>query len=220
MKKTVKLSLIIITIFLHYQMNAQNICIKGGLSLSNLLDKDDDDTYSNDYTMKPGFHIGATVDLPINDFLSFEPGLLYSMKGTKYEEEELNIDYMFKVTTHNVDVPLTAKASYDFGGGLKMFGALGPYVGIGLAGKAKETIEFQGDKESNETDIEWGNDDDSDNLKRLDLGMTFGAGVEINSVLIAISYDLGLANISSYQDQGATIKNRVLRFSVGYLIGN
>ena len=59
-------------------------------------------------------------------------------------------------------------------------------------------------------------DEDNDDLKRLDMGLTFGGGVEINAIMLGISYDLGLANISSYQQDGATSKNKVLKFSVGY----
>jgi len=38
-----------------------------------MLNKDDnDDNYSNKFSMNPGFHLGLTVDVPFNDFLSFD----------------------------------------------------------------------------------------------------------------------------------------------------
>jgi hypothetical protein len=46
--------------------------------------------------------------------------------------------------------------------------------------------------------------------------LTFGAGVEINSVLIGLNYSLGLGNISPNTDNGNMINNRVLGLSVGY----
>ncbi len=46
------------------------------------------------------------------------------------------------------------------------------------------------------------------------LTLTFGAGIEINAIQIGISYDLGLANISIYNDNGHKVNNRVLKFSV------
>lgn len=216
MKNLTKVLVIVFIAFFSFQTNAQTFGIKGGLNLSNMLDKDDDETYSNDYSLKPGFHVGLTVDIPINDFLSFEPGLLLTTKGLKYEDEEMGVELDSKINLYYLDIPLMLKASHDLGGGLKMFGAVGPYVGFGLSGKIKIEVEFQGDKETDEIDVDWGNDEDEDTFKRLEMGLTFGAGVEINSIVLAISYDLGLSNISTFQDYGSTVKNRVLKFSVGY----
>ncbi len=98
--------------------------------------------------MNPGFHLGFTVDVPINDFLSFEPGLVFTTKGLKYEDEFMGVDLKVKVNLYYLDIPLTIKASHDLGGGIKMFGAVGPYVGLGLSGKGKVTTEDQGVKET------------------------------------------------------------------------
>jgi outer membrane protein W len=220
MKIFTKISMIVLISLFCLQANAQSYGLKAGLNLSNMLNKDDDDTYSNDYKMNPGFHIGAIVDVPFNDLLSFETGLLFTTKGMKYEDEYLGTDLTTKVNLYYLDIPLTLKASYELGEGLKMFGAVGPYVGVGLSGKIKSTTEYLDNETTNDDDIEWGSDEDEDDLKRLDMGLTFGGGVEFNSITIGISYDLGLSNISTYQDYGTTSKNRVLRFSVGYNFGN
>jgi hypothetical protein len=216
MKNCTKFSMILLISLFCIQTNAQTFGLKAGLNLSNMLEKDDDDTYSNDYKMNPGFHIGGTVDVPISDILSFESGLLLTTKGFKYEEEEMGISIKAKANLYYLDIPLTLKASHELSEGLKIFGAVGPYVGIGLSGKIKATVEYQGDEETDEEDVKWGSDEDNDDLKRLDMGLTFGGGVEINAIMLGISYDLGLANISSYQQDGATSKNKVLKFSVGY----
>jgi len=219
MKNLTKISLIVLISLFSLQASAQTFGLKGGLNLSNMLDKDDDGTYSNDFKMKPGFHLGATVDLPLNEFLSFESGLLFTTKGTKYEEETMGANLSAKVNLSYLDIPLTLKATHDLGEGIKMFGAVGPYVGIGIGGNIKGTFEYQGESETDEEDIVWGSDEDDADLKRLDMGLTFGGGVEINLITLGISYDLGLSNNSPYQDNGTTSKNRVLRFSVGYRFG-
>lgn len=198
------------------QVNAQSIGIKGGLNLVNVLEEDDDDTYSNDYSMNAGFHLGATVDVPINDFLTFEPGLLLTTKGYRVEEKGSGGSLTGKLKLYYFDIPLMFKASHDLGGGLKMFGALGPYFGLGLSGKFEINAESQDDKSTLETDIKFGDNEDNDDLRRFDSGLAFGAGVEYNSILFGITYDLGLANMSAYQNDGYTIKNRSLKFSVGY----
>ncbi len=210
-----KISMILLISLFCIQTNAQTFGLKAGLNLSNMLEKDDDDTYSNDYMMNPGFHIGGIIDMPINDNLSFESGLLLTTKGFRYEDEDMGFSVKIKANLLYLDIPLTLKASHELSDGLKMFGAFGPYVGFGLSGKVKGTVEFQGTKETEEQDVKWGSNED-DNLKRLDTGLTFGGGVEINTIMLGISYDLGLANISSFQENGTTTKNRVLKFSVGF----
>jgi len=218
MKNMTKISLFVMMSILCLKANAQVFGLKGGLNLANIYAKDDNETYSDDYKMNPGFHIGTTLDFPINDNLSFESGLLLTQKGYRFEDESFGADVNLKLNLYYFDVPLTLKLrSNDLGGGVKIFGAVGPYVGVGLAGKIKFTVEFQGDEDPEEEDIEWGNDEDEDHLKRLDLGLTFGGGLEINSALtLGLSYDLGLSNNAAFQDFGNTFKNRVLKISIGY----
>jgi hypothetical protein len=207
--------------FFCFQTNAQTFGIKGGINLANMLVKDDNKNYGNDYSLRPGFNVGVNVNAPFNDFLSFESGLFITTKGTKYEYEDeiTGADVTAKTDLFYLDIPLTFKASHDLGDGLKIFGAIGPYVGIGLSGKARYTVKYQREEETGEEDIKWGSDDEDD-FRRLDIGLSFGGGVEINSFMTGISYDLGLSNISVYQDNGSTIKNSVLKFSVGYRFGN
>ena len=220
MKNYTKISMVLLISLLCVQTNAQTFGLKAGLNLSNMLEKDNDDTYSNDYKMNPGFHIGGSFDIPINDLLSFESGLLLTTKGARVEEEDMGFSLKAKINLYYLDIPLTLKASHEISEGLKLFGAVGPYVGIGLIGKTKVTFEFLGEEDTEVEDVKWGSNENSDDVKRLDMGLTFGAGVEIKSIMLGISYDLGLANISSYQDNGATRKNKVLKFSIGYRFKN
>ena len=118
--------------------------------------------------------------------------------GSSRANEIMGVDITAKAILSYLDIPLTLKASHDLGEGLKMFGAVGPYIGVGLSGKIKVTAEYQGDTETEEEVVKWGSNEDTDDFKRLDMGLTFGAGVEINSLMIGISYDLGLSNISAY----------------------
>lgn len=57
MKNLVKLFVVVIVFTLTTNgLWAQNFGIKAGLNLSNMLVSDDNDTYSNDFKTKPGFH--------------------------------------------------------------------------------------------------------------------------------------------------------------------
>ena len=235
MKIFTKISMgFLITLF-SFQTNAQTFGIKGGLNLANMLYKDDDRTYSDNYSMNPGFHIGLTIDVSLNDFLSFESGLLLSTKGMNNDHEYTNpYPYGYgggyadvsskwsskdlrKTNLYYLDVPLTIKISHNIGSILKIFGAVGPYIDIGLSGNLKWVRESNGEKETKEFDVIWENEFD---YKRLDMGLSFGGGVEIHSITTGITYDLGLSNIYATQYIGPTKKNRVLKFSVGYMFGN
>ena len=110
----------------------------------------------------------------------------------------------------SIDIPLTGKASYDIGS-FKIYGAFGPYIGVALSGKYKTS-------DSPDYTLKWGSSSEDD-LKRVDFGLVFGAGVEINAIQIGIAYNLGLMNISATTDGGSKINNRVLGISAGYWFG-
>jgi outer membrane protein W len=210
MKRTVKFLIVIIISMLSIQSFAQSFGVVAGLNLSRLPAKDNDDTYNDHTKMHPGFHIGGTVNTPFSDMFSLEGALLISTKGKNYKDDDIK----GSVNLFYIDVPIMFKALFDLGG-VGVFGKVGPYVGIGLSGKVKTDID--GDKDSE--NIKWGSDEDKDDLKRLDFGLAIGAGVEINALQISIGYDLGLANISPYTDDGYKMNNRVFKISFGYRFG-
>ena len=201
------------------------LIIKAGLNLSNILLKVNSETYFGDlgYRMNPGFHIGATTEFPLTEMFSFETGLLLSTKGFKREEMNDN-EQLEKLNLLYLDIPLTIKASFDLGG-TKLCGIFGPYLGVGLSGRYEHRYDITGMAIGmRKTAVEWGYD-----LERLDYGLTMGAGVEVNSIQISLTYSLGLANLTyrktgSIMSNGTIINlsqsreynNRVLGISVGY----
>ncbi len=204
MKNVTKLFVVVFLITISTSSFAQSLGIKGGLNLTNMILKGDGWSQSND--MKPGFHIGLTAEFPLNEMFSLEPAVLLSTKGYKYSEP----GYDESVNALSIDIPLTGKASYDIGSFI-IYGAFGPYIGIGLSGKYKTS-------DSPDYTLQWGSSSDDD-LKRVDFGLVFGAGVEINAIQVGISYDLGLINIYPTTDGGTKINNRVLAISAGYWFG-
>jgi hypothetical protein len=186
---------------------AQIVGVKAGLNLSNMLVKDDDDTYSDDLKMKPGLHLGVTAEIPLDEMISFETGLFFTQKGYKYEQSFMGETVDIKLNLNYLEIPLQGKATFDVGGA-QIYGLFGPYVGFGIAGKYK----YDDDDE----DVEWGSDEDDSDYKRLDFGVNIGAGVQVDAFAFGLSYGLGLANISPYSDGGFREKNRVLGISVAY----
>jgi hypothetical protein len=217
MKRATKAILFVLFISLSLSSFSQlTLGVKGGLNLTNMLWKDNDDTYSKDYKMAPGMHLGATVAIPlVKDMLYLEPGLFFNMRGFRIDEELEGATVKGHLNLYYLDVPVNVMAIFG-SDKFKFYGALGPYVGIGLSGKAKITAEYDGNKETTTETMKWGSDEDNDDFKRLDFGASIGAGVIISGIQIGLSYDMGLANISPYTDNGYRIKNRGLRLSVGY----
>ncbi len=222
MKNIIKLCIVALMLTIVTESFSQTFGVKAGLNLSTLLMKDDDDTYSDNFKMNPGFHFGPTIEIPVIEMISFESGLLLSTKGAKWSEKDSyggeTYEYIEKINLLYLDIPLTAKATYDIGG-IKIYGTFGPYIGMGLSGKTKSESTVNGDTETEDYDIKFGSDEDKDDLKRLDYGLTAGAGIELKSIQIGITCNLGLANISSYTGGGNKINNRVLGISAGYKFG-
>ena len=196
---------------------AQTFGIKGGLNLTKMHVGDDYEISRLD--ILPEFHVGPTLELPVNELISVNTGFILSTKGFRDNETIGEGDDAFqsdtKVIVYYVDIPITVKGMFTMSDKI-LYGYLGPYIGAGLNGKIKSETTSNGHTEIDEEDVKFGSDADEDDIKRLDYGLTAGAGVEIKNALIELSYDLGIANISAYTEDGSFIKNRILKLSIGY----
>lgn len=194
--KKIKTLLIIMLLLILTSESYSQIGVKAGLNLANV---------SNGTSSIIGYQFGLSAEFPKTGMFSFETGAQISTMGYKlsgyYADYELNTVYFV--------IPLHAKAKFDVGG-LKLYGILGPYLGMGLYGK-----EFSNGGEGSA--ITWGSNSE---FKRMDMGLDIGAGVKIKAVQIGLTYSLGLVDINSYSGNGSSMKNRVLSISVGYMFGN
>jgi len=210
-------SLIIVVFVLRINIESfsQTLGIKAGLNLSNIhFDYESGgQVYNDKFKIKPGFNIGAIVEIPLNKTFSLENNLLLLTKGYRNSYKTQYIDTEGTVNYLCLDFILNSKVSVMFGN-LKIYGTLGPYIGFGILGKMKgEAIENnQATAWSNK--ISWGSNPDDD-LRRLDFGLDMGGGVEISHIQIGISYCFGLANLSVIGGNN-NIGNRVLGISLGY----
>ena len=111
MKYLVKIFIVFVgSIMAFDDLFAQNIGLKGGLNLSSMIFKEDGETYSEDFKMRPGFNIGATAEFPLSEMFSFETGLLLSTKGFNYSLEETEMGESFKLESNinllYLDIPI------------------------------------------------------------------------------------------------------------------
>ncbi|NJO87941.1 MAG: PorT family protein [Chloroflexia bacterium] len=165
-----------------------------------------------------GFNVGATVEFPVSDAFAVQSGLILNTKGVKIDASQTGYTYENKMTLTCLDIPINAKYSLDLSG-TKLYFAAGPYVSFALKGKYDEKDGPDGDVVSSDGDLEIGNDEEKDDIKRMDFGLNFGAGVEFGAIGVGAQYGLGLSNLVPGGDSDNTMKNRLISISLSYKFG-
>ncbi|WP_319480507.1 porin family protein [uncultured Draconibacterium sp.] len=157
-----------------------------------------------------GFNIGALYEYVMNkdksQEIAVEGGLLFETKGfdKKLEASEN------KTTLYFVDVPVYLKYIHRFRSLNKIYLGVGGFAGMGLFGNESITPESL----DTNNKLEWGSEG---KYERLDYGVSAKAGFLLERGLnICVSYDYGLADIATLENQEA--KTRVLRLSLGYTL--
>ncbi len=220
MKTTKSLLTIVILLFIASTALAQGFGIRAGVNLQNINGKDfEGDKLENDLTM--GFNAGVNYEILVGTDIYFQPGLLFSTKGTKSTETVLSQDIESKLSLSYIELPLNIVFKPLLGTGHMLLG-FGPYVGYGVGGKY--TLDTP--NTSSEWDIEFTNevtesdvDNDAFFIKPFDAGANFIIGYEMANMLsIQLNAQLGLIDINPKYpvDDEATLKNTGFGLSLGY----
>lgn len=216
MKRKIIYALVLITTLSTNLSFGQRFGIKGGFNLSDMMVKDDDQSFDEDITVKSTFNLGLVSEFELTDNLYLEPGLLFNMKGynynTEFSEDGRTFTYHEDLKVNYLEIPINLKFATDTRFA-KVYGAVGPYIAFALNGKVKTVTTFDGESVKDNFPVEFGNGGVNDDMVRFDSGLNFGAGVEFGSIQIGASYGLGLSNISPFNDNGYRVKNRVFSIS-------
>ena len=196
-----KLILVIVLALFVRVTDAQTFGIKGGVNIANMTIS----AMGMGVSQKPliGIHVGPVMDFQLKGNLCFNTGLLYSMKGFKVDTGGST----GSETLNYLVVPLNLAYKFPIKDKSKFFIQAGPYLGYALSGKDKA--------DGQSTDIVFG----SGGMKRFDIGVGFGAGVEFGSVVTSVNYELGLQSLIDEYDVGAKAKNKVFQISIAYMFG-
>lgn len=193
--------------------------IRGGVNFQNINGKD----FNNndlDFDLVTRFHVGVTVDIPIAPEFYIQPGLLYTTKGAKSESEFLGLYSALDYNLSYLELPIHFLYKPVLGNGHLILG-VGPYLGYGIGGKAKYTL----NSISSEGDIEYTNEYDGlydpNNFKPLDIGGNLFFGYEFAAgIRIQVNTQLGLVNINSknttLNDDNTSFRNTGFGLSIGY----
>ena len=201
----------LLLLFVAFQVNAQEFHFipKIGLNFANMTNMEG--------SMKPGLNIGVAGEVMMTDNFAIEPGVFYSMQGTKgdvgsstvkYKNDYLNIPILFKGYVYE---------------GCNLFA--GPQLGFKVSSKLK----------ASESGTSVSTDVASDWFKTFDFSIAIGAGHQSPMGLIfSLSYNIGLTNVLdkdniasfinktsgvsgiSASDLDGKSRNGVLQFNVGW----
>lgn len=206
--------------------NKGGLIIKGGVNLANItIDKSGS---VDEAKMLTSYQVGAIVDLPLSSYLSLQPGLLYTGKGSKTQRgTESNANY-YKATSNPmyVELPLNLVGKIPLTGESNFYFGAGPYAAMGVSGKNKAEGKTFGIGFKSENDIVFSKDDPTTSqeenagygkLKKFDYGFNVLAGFDFGNYTLGANYGYGLAKINSGVSNSADDKNkhRVLNFSLG-----
>lgn len=203
MKKATRV-LVVITIGLLSGFIHGQIGVKGGLGVSSLLVKNNDVNFSQElFDAGFSFHVGTGFEIDFSDMISLEPGILLTQRAYSINANQLITN---KLTS--IEVPVNVKVyALDLGDVGRLYGLGGTYLGY----------TFSATEDGQKLDV--GNKT-SDDIKPLDIGLNFGAGVQFFDALnVDLSASIGMANLSNVRTNAARIKTRVVRLTVTYQFG-
>src|SRR5262245_20809632 len=180
--------------------------LKGGVNFANVSINDDGDI--DDAKSLTSFQLGIVGDFHLVSFLSLQPGLLFTGKGTKTQIGTEGQNGYSKATTnpYYIEVPVNLVFKTPTGP-VKFFAGAGPYLAIGVAGKTKvEGQTILGSYKAEER-IEWSDDDPTTLdyeegagfgiMKRFDYGLNVMLGIETSNLVLGVNYGYGLAKLQS-----------------------
>ena len=181
-----------------------------GLNLANMHWKVSDKKL--DDGIKLGVKAGVNVHIPVGDRLLVQPGLFYSIKGMKSEDN----GYENNVTLHYAEIPVNLIYMFNDANEGRFFIGAGPYLGVAFSGKNIKSGGTTGGTE----DWTFGSDSTQD-LGRFDYGAQAFAGYFLRSgIFFRAAYQHGIGNLwPSEVRQDNTIRNTCITLSIGYQLG-
>jgi hypothetical protein len=204
---------------------ASSQVLKGGVNFANISINNNGDV--DDNKVLTSFQVGFQGDIKLVPFLFFQPGIIFTGKGSKTQSGNTSDASYYRATTNPYYIEIPANFVFKTPGPIKFFAGAGPYIAIGVAGKNKVDGKFLGTSFHSEQNIEWSNDDPTTLdyeegagygiMKRFDYGVNATAGIQMAHILLAANYGLGLAKLQSGSNSSDNNNNkhRVFSLTVG-----
>lgn len=198
----------------YFASQAQNtrIGFAAGTSIANYNAKVDGD--SENGNSKAGITAGILVNVPMGKNFSFQPAVNFVQKGTKDEQTFGGSTEKVSLTTNHIELPCNFLFNTTGNTGSFFIGA-GPSFAFGLSGKWK----YEDDANSLTEDVNFGDDENEDDLKGLDIGANFLAGYSFpNGLMFSVNYNAGLSNLVPGNSGGGSLKSSYFGIKAGWLL--
>lgn len=155
---------------------------------------------------RTGFQAGIFAAFPIGKIASIRPSVAYSQQGTELDgggglRLKFKLDY--------IEIPLMLRLSPALQGS----GNIRPYFEAGPALAIEASCKVKGEQGSQSVELSCDDDQLQLQRKKTAFGVHFGAGLEVSRFFFGARYQLGL---SSIDDTGGDVKNRVIAIMAGY----
>jgi hypothetical protein len=208
--KPTKLLLIALAFFTTAALSAQvHYGFKGGLNFAKAEFEDGPHT---DY--RTGYHVAAFAQYPFSGNLYVQPELQLTSKGYYYSTTILGTEVERESRPLYLEVPILLHMHGDLGN-LGVFGNIGPYIAAGIGGSYYRETAFDTDEEP----ISFGRDDEDDQYRKVDMGLSIGAGFWVDpGFSLTLFYDHGMYNVSPSNDPDDAFYNRTMGISVGFVV--
>jgi len=190
-KTTVMFGLVILTIGAQAAMcGGASVGLSAGLNIATINESD------YDYDSRLGGYFGGFVEQPITPIFSIQPELMFTMKGAKTAESDMDIT--FKLNYWEIPVLLRANIPTDVG--IDPFLVAGPSIAFNVTSKMESDSE----------------EEVIPDIKGTDFGLIFGGGVgfPVGDYVMSVvaRYEMGLTSFDDSEDE-FDVKNNVI--SVG-----
>jgi hypothetical protein len=153
--------------------------LKGGLNYSSL-----NLSFTDWDKPRTGYHMGAFVNLPLSNWFSLQPELLYSTKGTRvpYRINDW-FDGQVALDLRYLDLPVMGKVTI----GRFAYLEAGPYASLLLDANLRHGsfLPF----------LNFSRDLPNDLFSRLDYGLAAGAGLDLGRLGVGLRYNYGLGRV-------------------------
>ena len=173
-----------------------------------------------DTKMRPGINAGINAEFAITPQFSIQPGLFYSMQGTKLSGSVESVSVSTTAQVDYLNIPIYAKA---YIGGASMqpntgfYFFAGPQFGFNTRAKLSGIKAFGIKLDTELADLK-------DYVKTFDFSIGIGAGYQDKSgLMFSVNYNFGLTNMIDDSSTGGSIasyvaspKNGVLQINLGY----
>jgi len=174
---------------------------KGGVNFSNVHGKDVEDS-----KMKFGFIGGVFYDFPVNEQISIQPEILFSMKGWRFEDNDYDYKYWGKL--NYIEIPILVKYKLNNLNKINPILYFGPCFGFNISSTYK--VSYDGDTDTGT--IEY--------MNVFEFGIVPGIMLDLNNnFTIDFRYSIGLTDIDHIEEEYSMdfdpVKNSVISLMIG-----